>query len=59
MIRESDLYKNGRQTPFYKNCKQQRRRMAIICETCPIRDELIEFEQKQRSANTRQTEIKY
>lgn len=32
----------------YKNCKTQRKRGAKICETCPIRDSIVEFERKQK-----------
>ena len=38
------LYKDGKQTRFYTNCKQQRRLGAKICQDCPFRVDIEEFE---------------
>jgi len=38
------LYKDGKQTWFYTNCKTQRRNNAKICQECPFREEIEIFE---------------
>lgn len=40
------LYKNGKQTWFYTNCKSQRKRGAKICKVCPFREEIELFEKE-------------
>jgi hypothetical protein len=38
------LYKDGKQTQFYTNCKRQRKVGAKICQVCPFREDIEEFE---------------
>lgn len=38
------LYKDGKQTVFYKNCKRQRKLSAKICQVCPFREDIELFE---------------
>ena len=38
------LYKDGKETWFYTNCKRQRKLSAKICAVCPFRKEIEEFE---------------
>ena len=40
------LYKDGKQTCFYTNCKRQRKASAKICQVCPFRKKIEEFEKK-------------
>ena len=40
------LYKDGKQTCFYTNCKRQRKSGAKICQMCPFRKKIEEFEKK-------------
>jgi hypothetical protein len=38
------LYKDGKQTWFYTNCKRQRKADAKICQVCPFRKDIEKFE---------------
>jgi len=40
------LYEEGKPTWFYVNCKKQRKLGAKICQVCPFREEIEEFENK-------------
>lgn len=41
---EEKLYKDGKQTWFYTNCKRQRKAGAKICQECPFRKDIENFE---------------
>ena len=41
---KAKLYKDGKQTWFYVNCKRQRKLGAKICQVCPFRSEIENFE---------------
>lgn len=45
------LYKNGKQTWFYTNCKRQRKAGAMICQVCPFRRDIEKFELSQLKTN--------
>lgn len=51
LIMKEKLYKNGKQTWFYTNCKRQRKAGAMICQVCPFRRDIEKFELSQLKTN--------
>jgi hypothetical protein len=46
------LYKDGKETWFYKNCKRQRKVGAKICQVCPFREEIELFEKSKENGKS-------